>query len=345
MPVVQQKRPDSPPRPPAPRHAGLVLGGLLFTVAAVVAAVAIALYQPGDSTPSATPPPASVPRLVKPHAVAGIPQVKSSLPGFPAPPQGAVVYARQDRSDAIALAVVRRSPLVVQASVVGPDGTGAKGLDVRFRAGSTTMRGQACGHGCYWARLTAAKPSSITVSVAHPNRTTRWTVQLPKTFPPPSAAALMRRASKAFHDLHAVTFEERLASSPRAVINTRWRLDSPDRLAYQIHGGAAGVQIGARRWDRPAGGKWVASEATRLPQPSPQWASVTDAHILGRTTVRGRPAYDVSFFDAQTPAWFRGKIDARTNLVLDLTMVATAHFMHDVYGPFNGPSRIVPPVS
>ena len=28
---------------------------------------------------------------------------------------------------------------------------------------------------------------------------------------------------------------------------------------------------------------------------------------------------------------------------LDLHMTATAHFMHEVYGPFDSPLRIVPP--
>jgi hypothetical protein len=327
-----------------PRHAGLILIGLLLTVAAVVAAVAIALYQPGDSSPTATPPPAQVPRLVKPHGVAGIPLVRTSTSGFPTPLQGAVVYAREDGSDALALALVPRSPLIVQASVVSPEGAGVKGLDVRFRSGTTTARGTACGDGCYWARLGGDRPAEVEVTVARKNRTTHWTVQLPKAWPPPSAAALMRKATKAFHDLRAVSFQERLASGPTAFINTRWRLEAPDRIAYQIRGGAAGIQIGTHRWDRAEGARWESSEASRLTQPSPQWFAVTDAHVMGRTIVRGRPAYDVTFFDPDTPAWFRGAIDAKTSLVLDLRMVATAHFMHDVYGPFNGPSQISPPV-
>src|SRR5689334_9003283 len=120
MPVAQQPRSDPSPRTPAdaapppaaPRHAGLILIGLLATVAAVIAALGIALYQPGDSTPAAdtpSPPPPSAS-----HGIAGVPAVATSTPGFPAPPRGAVVYARADGSDVLALAVLPRSPLVVQ---------------------------------------------------------------------------------------------------------------------------------------------------------------------------------------------------------------------------------------
>jgi hypothetical protein len=155
----------------------------------------------------------------------------------------------------------------------------------------------------------------------------------------------MRRATRAFHALRGVSFQERLASDARHFLNTRWRLEAPDRIAYQIRGGAAGVQIGARRWDRAQGGTWQPSAATRLSQPSPQWEGVTNAFVVGHPTVRGRPAVDVAFFDTQIPAWFRVELDARTLLPLDSRMIATAHFMHDVYGQFNGPAQITPPVS
>ena len=51
----------------------------------------------------------------------------------------------------------------------------------------------------------------------------------------------------------------------------------------------------------------------------------------------------MTFFDSQTPAWFRARIDAKTDRLLDLRMVAAAHFMHDVYSSFNGPRQIAPP--
>ena len=54
--------------------------------------------------------------------------------------------------------------------------------------------------------------------------------------------------------------------------------------------GWAGIVIGGKRWDRePGSSRWVSSAQTRLTQPIPGWVKVTDAHVLGRTTLRGRP--------------------------------------------------------
>jgi hypothetical protein len=123
-----------------------------------------------------------------------------------------------------------------------------------------------------------------------------------------------------------------------------WRLQAPDRLAYQIKGGWAGIVVGERRWDRsPHGRRWVPSAQSRLPQPVPFWAAVADAHVLGKATLRGRSALLISFFDPQTPAWFRVALDERTLHTLDLRMVTTAHFMHDAYSSFNTAPPVTPP--
>jgi hypothetical protein len=55
--------------------------------------------------------------------------------------------------------------------------------------------------------------------------------------------------------------------------------------------------------------------------------------------------WDVSFFDPTTPAWFRARIDKATGHTLLLDMVAVAHFMHHVYGPFDAPIRLLPPTA
>jgi hypothetical protein len=51
----------------------------------------------------------------------------------------------------------------------------------------------------------------------------------------------------------------------------------------------------------------------------------------------------VSFFDPATPAWFTASIDRSTYRTLRLQMVAAAHFMHDVDGPFNTSVSVTPP--
>jgi hypothetical protein len=78
-------------------------------------------------------------------------------------------------------------------------------------------------------------------------------------------------------------------------------------------------------------------------QPVPLWVKVADAHVLGTTTMRGRPAWRVSFFDPGTPAWFEVVLDKATLRTLDLRMVTTAHFMHDVYRSFNSTPGVQAP--
>src|SRR4051794_19028751 len=147
MAMAEETRTQPPGVPP---NAGLVLVGLTLCVASLMVAVAIALYRPGDGASSA--PKAVVPDL-SPRAAGGVPLVRTSTPGFPAPPRGAVVYGREDGKDALALAVLPGRKLVLHASVVGPEGKGVSSLGVRFRVrfgvADATVPGRACGAGCY----------------------------------------------------------------------------------------------------------------------------------------------------------------------------------------------------
>jgi hypothetical protein len=166
----------------------------------------------------------------------------------------------------------------------------------------------------------------------------------PAAWPPPDASALIASASKVWRSLRSLSFSETLASGPRQSTSSTWRIQRPDRVAYQVKGGWAGVIVGERRWDRsPSDGRWVSSAQTRLTQPRPPWVSVRDAHLLGTATVQGRRAWRVSFFDPGTPGWFEIMLDRQTQHTLELRMVATAHFMHDTYSSFDATPTITPP--
>lgn len=257
-------------------------------------------------------------------------------PSFPLPPPGAVVYARQWGGDAIALGVVpEKGHVVAQASVLGSQGSGVSGLHVSLNGHAAT----ACGRGCYRTTLRGA-PASIDVRV----RSTRWQVALPAPWPPRGASALLERAGRVWRSLRSLSFHEHLASDSVHETTSTWRIEAPDRVAYQVAGGWAGIVVGDRRWDRsPTGKRWVPSAQSRLTQPVPAWVRVTDAHVLGTATVGGRPAWRISFFDPGTPAWFTVAIDRQTFHTLDSRMTTTAHFMHDVYGSFDTTPAILPP--
>ena len=255
------------------------------------------------------------------------------------------MYSRQLGSDVLALGVVpRRGSLLAQASVVGAQGRGVSGLAVSFAVQGTTKAAAACGAGCYRATLaTKGRPASVDV-VLHGRPAAHWRVALPATWPPPDASALLARAGAVWRSLRSLSFSESLASGVGYVALSTWRIQAPDRIAYQVKDGYAGIVVGATRWDKGPGAKhWVSSPQMRLTQPVPGWVKVTDAHVLGSTTVRGRPAWRISFYDPGTPGWYTVLVDKTLLRTYEVRMTATAHFMRDDYGSFNTTPAIVPP--
>jgi hypothetical protein len=303
-------------------------------VGAVVTAVALA-----HSTPSAA-------------STSSAPEEASSAPAapetsFPSPPANALALAREDRDLAVGLAVSRHGQrLGLQASVVGQESP-AEGLDVSFRVpGRETVPAQACGAGCYRAEIPATpRPRAVRVTIrggTRPPSSVAFT--LPPSVTGQPAAPLVARADRTWRRLHTLVVHDHLASGPGNEISTLWRFAAPDRQTYAIRNGPQAVVIGARRWDKLPGHGWQASQQDPIPTPVPLWESVSNARLLGTATVRGRPTWKLAFFDPQIKAWFTIWVDRETARTLELRMTAQAHFMHQVYGPFDRPIRIVPPV-
>jgi hypothetical protein len=155
-----------------------------------------------------------------------------------------------------------------------------------------------------------------------------------------SASALVARATRAFRLLRSVDYVERLASSPRNRVVADFTLERPNRLEYRIRGGASGIVIGSRRWDRSGHGRWVPSPQEPTPQPIPIWAGhVTNAFLLRATP----SSYLVAFMKPLGPAWFTVEFDRRTLLPRNLRMTTAAHFMRHRYTSFNAPREIRAP--
>jgi hypothetical protein len=264
-------------------------------------------------------------------------------PHFPAPPRGAVVLARESGADAVALAVVPGRRLLLQVSVLGPEGPAA-GRRVTVTLGGTLGRTTAaaapCGTGCYGAALAPrGRPSSVAVQVGR----AKTLFALPAAWPPTRADGIVRRADAAWRRLRTFQFRERLASSRTAFINTLWRVQAPNRIRYDIAGGASGIIVGPWRWDRGRTGPWRRSPQEPIQQPLPFWVAHENAHLLGRVRSRGVAALHVSFYDPASHAWFDALFDPHTLLTLRLDMTTTAHFMHHLYFAFDEPLRIEPP--
>lgn len=244
----------------------------------------------------------------------------------PLPARRMVVQGRQNGELGIALAY--RSP-EAEVTVLGSDGRGVNGLAVRI-AGSEA---RSCGPGCYGASVAPSRQVLVSIDER------RFVFRVPGTLRP--ADALVSRVTEAFRALNSVAYLERLASSPRNRVVAEFTLERPNRLEYRIRGGASGIIIGPRRWDRERGGKWVLSPQQPSSQPEPIWAGgVTNAYVLSTTPT----TYVVSFLKPIGPAWFTLVLDRRTLLPRHLTMTAAAHFMTHRYSGFNAPARIRRPV-
>jgi len=277
----------------------------------------------------------------------------SGVPGSPRPPNAPLVLA-QEAGDMAVMVAFRPvgGRLLLTATVIGGDGLGAAGVDVRFSltttAGTSSATAANCGDGCHRALLTPrGQPRTLELDLQHPGKATqRLQFALPAQWPPPPATTIARRATEVFRHLHTLVIDERLASSLTNFVVTTWRLEAPDRLSYVIHGGGPqAVVVGVRRWDRAtAAARWQESSSTVLPQPTPPWITApAHAALLGSTTIAGHPVWLISFLEPSTPAWFKLAIDKKTMRTLELHMVAPAHFMHHLYSGFNSGFTITPP--
>jgi copper transport protein len=264
----------------------------------------------------------------------------------PAPPRDAVVFANEADKLAVALAVQPGRPLRLTATVIGQKGFGVDGLDVGVAAmdGSRSASAVArpCGHGCYEADVPfASKPTAFNVTVNGTGRFQSLRFTVPGAWPPPPGTAFLRRATRVFDGLDSVVLRERLRSQPGNAIHTTWKLVRPYSLEYAIDGGAGGIVIRTRRWDRLGPGQpWKRSQSVLLPQPTAPWGkSFENVHVLDQTANQ----ITASWVDASIPAWYTATFDRATGRPATMQMTAAGHFMRHRYVAYDKPVVITPP--
>ncbi len=303
-------------------------------------AVLLLQSQPGPVSGVTT----TVATTTAPAAVAPIEGGSIHTPtavGFPSPPPGAVVFAREGGVYGLGLAIVPASTsTLVRVSVLSQEGGGQAGLTVSLQAGGSTTALPSCATGCYQANVATSRlKGTVTVKIG----SAAYPFVLPASLELPSGTADVNRAARVWGRLKTLVWHERLAASPTEVLHTVYRAVAPHSLSYSIDTGAEAIIIGEKRWDRAGkNGPWIRStQDPPVTQPEPYWVSVADAHVIG--TRAG--VLDVTFFDPGTPAWFEARIDEKSGRTLTLRMIATAHFMQHVYGPFNAPIHLRPPAA
>jgi copper transport protein len=299
---------------------------LLLLALVLVAVAVLTSLRPGRDVESA---PTSIVRQVAPA---------------PAPPRGTVVFAAQAQELAVGLSVRPGPALGLTATVIGQTGFGVDGLDVLLSAGSgaaaRSVAARPCGHGCYAGSIAVSPPGRFVVVVSGIglSRTVAFPV---RQWPPPLGAAFLSRANRSFGELQSVVYREHLASDPTHAITTLWTLAAPGSVEYAIAGGAQGIVIGRRRWDRPSrAAPWTRSISERLTQPAPPWGTRSrDARIM-----RESPAdVTLSWVDPVIPAWYTATFSRAKALPSTLRMTAPAHFMEHRYLAYNTPVTIEAP--
>jgi putative copper export protein len=273
-----------------------------------------------------------------------------------APSSQTVVLAAEAGDLAVGLGVTpsgNSNAALLRATVLGPNGP-ASGLGLRFivdGAGTAHfVAASPCGPGCYQARAPIPRRlGSILLRIDAPGRNpATLTFAPPARLPAPAAATIVRRAAARIHHLRTLVIHSHLASDADHEVTTTYQAVAPDRLAYENSDGSAAIVIGDRRWDRSSPrGRWHESpQQPPIRQPVPFWPSrFADAHVLRVARVHGDPVWVVSFLDPMTPAWFTLWVDSRSYQTLRLEMIATAHFMHNSNGRFNGPTSVEPPAA
>ncbi|HEX3454820.1 MAG TPA: hypothetical protein VHS03_09350 [Gaiellaceae bacterium] len=303
----------------------------------------VTVYELYQATPAATSvPPASPAAAPAPAPPAASPLALDST-STPTPPPGALVLGGEAHDLAVGLAVTRQGGKTrLQASVLGGEQP-VRDPSVAFAVDGRRLKASACGSGCF-AASTASTPRKVRVTVTGSGRAPAAVdFSLPSAVPGPSATAFVARVERSWRSLHTLVDHDRLSSGPGTAIETLWRFQAPSRYTYSITKGPAAVSIGPRRWDKLPGHAWQRSAQDPIAEPIPLWVSVTNAHLLGSATRRGRIVQVASFFDPALHAWFTIWVEPRTMRTLELRMTAREHFMHDVYGGFDAPLRIVPP--
>jgi hypothetical protein len=263
-------------------------------------------------------------------------------------PAGAVVLGEEAGNLAVGLAVApRKTGLLMVVTVFGQSGRGQGGLDPKVTVderggGTATAAASACTTGCYEAVLpTTQLPRSATVSFSDGSHAT---FQLPSQGPSAQGLKLVRDAEAEYKQIHTMVTHETLASSTTNVTHTTYYAIAPDRLKFIVKGEDESIFIGKHRWDRNLGKPWTETSAPPVNPIAPYWTPlVTNATVLGNSTLKGQPVTEVAFADPQTPGFFTIWVNKQNHRVLQLQMTAAAHFMHHTYTNFDQPLSIKAP--
>lgn len=221
-------------------------------------------------------------------------------------------------------------------------------FDVRGRRADAPLRIAApgavpCGRGC-WRVVVQGPAARLGLSLREQGRTfaaalpLRWRRNADRR-----ARAILERAEATMRSLASVREREVVVSIPGRSARTVYRLQAPDRLAYESTGGDS-IQIAKRVWvRRPSDRRWRPEPGDGLSFRTASWFRWTPyAKAVRLLSVRGRLA-ELALMDPGPPVWHRLVVDLRTYRVLRARVIAYGRYATERYGRFDGVSPIEPP--
>ncbi len=207
---------------------------------------------------------------------------------------------------------------------------------------------ESCGLGC-WTFRVKGRPRLLAVRVPEGGKT--YTARLPIRWDPGAnerARRLLEKAQRTMRGLSSVRQHEQITSGPGTFAQTDYRLEAPDRLAYESGLGSGSVAIGKRRWTRAPGTPWTERElAGGLPFSTRRffrWTSYARAvRLLRIERSNGRRIAELALVEEGTPVWVRLSVDLTTMRVTRSRLVTGGHFMTQRLFAHNRPVTIEAP--
>jgi copper transport protein len=160
----------------------------------------------------------------------------------------------------------------------------------------------------------------------------------------PAALDWLARADAAMNRLTSLVEEQALRDDAGNQIDVVFTYAAPDRLRYQIAGGATAIQIGLDDYQLAPDDSWIKNQrAVPFAWPNFFYGDVAEgARLDGEESLAGADTTIVAFryggFD------FRFWIDAASYRILRLSMEGRNHHMLSTYGDFDGAATIERPI-
>jgi copper transport protein len=222
----------------------------------------------------------------------------------------------------------------------------ASGLGVTLADGGRSQAVRRCGPACRAADVDVRGGETLTVGVAGGGGGSA-AFQVPR-LPVADGRDEVGLAQQRMHELRTYRLDETLRPA-RVPLQVTFAFEAPDRLRYQVNGGAETVIVGPTQYSRDGpGAPWRSQALPPVQVPTFVWdgARVVAPRLLV-AAVEDAPAVQVvSFYEDLdgTPVWYELQVDAQ-GLVQRAAMRAQAHFMDDRYHDFDAPLTIDPPAT